>query len=327
MQDISFDDLIAPMPRAQFMDQVFDLTWVHISARDRDRFSELMSWPDLNGLLNLNVWTERTLGMVMDKSPIPAAAFCTSSADRNHNTVMRPDPIRVMDLCKAGASLVLNEIESLHPGIRHIANILQQTLGARVSANLYCSWAARQAFDAHYDRHDVFALHVIGQKNWHIYQGRAEQPLEHALFHNIPQADYDRQKGPIAGEITLQPGDLLYLPRGQFHDALAEAGPSVHLTFSCNAPNGLDWLNLLYEQAAQDPEFRKNLPFPMQNADTSNSSSDGDPLGRHLANLSNRFETMAREPGFIERLRGMRQFFGADLPPYRIMSEDEDNNT
>ena len=47
-------------------------------------------------------------------------------------------------------------------------------------------------------------------------------------------------KGRVAEEILMRPGDLLYLPRGQFHDALASTDASIHVTLSCAEPNGLD---------------------------------------------------------------------------------------
>jgi ribosomal protein L16 Arg81 hydroxylase len=317
--DLSFGDLISPMAPEQFHGEVFDKTWLHIEAKDRTRFDHLMSWQTLNDMLNMRVWTDRTITVVMDKTKLPHEAYCQSAQDRNHQAVLQPDPHQVMTWCQRGASLVLNEIETLSPPLRHLANIVQAALGAKVSLNLYCSWQAHQAFDAHYDRHDVFALQIIGQKRWHVYRGRANQPIEHAMFANILQDQYDQQKGAIQQDVVMRPGDLIYLPRGQFHDALAEVGPSIHLTLSCNAPNGLDWLTILFDQAAMDPDFRRNLPLPNMEP----SPSGPDPFAQHLNALAQKFAAMAQDPELVGQLQDMRRHFGTSLPAYEIMTKDD----
>ncbi len=50
-------------------------------------------------------------------------------------------------------------------------------------------------------------------------------------------------------------GDLLYLPRGRFHDALATEGPSIHISIAVSEPKGLDFINLVMDQAVADPLF------------------------------------------------------------------------
>jgi hypothetical protein len=58
----------------------------------------------------------------------------------------------------------------------------------------------------------------------------------------------------------MKPGDLLYLPRGWYHDALAEAPSSVHIAYGVHAPLGMDLMNILMERVLYEAEFRKPLP-------------------------------------------------------------------
>jgi ribosomal protein L16 Arg81 hydroxylase len=51
----------------------------------------------------------------------------------------------------------------------------------------------------------------------------------------------------------MQPGDLLYLPRGWYHDALAEAPASVHVAYGAHAPLGMDLMTILGERVLYDP--------------------------------------------------------------------------
>lgn len=302
----SFDRLIAPLGAQQFFEQYYDRRWLHQQG-DADRFAELMSWDALNRILSMNVWTQRTMEMSLDRQKLPPQAYCEPAMDRNHQQVLRPSKARVMDLVRRGASLVLNEVETLHPPIRGIVGAIETALGARASANVYCSWQHHQAFDSHFDRHDVFALQVLGEKRWNIYAGRAEHPIEHAMFHNVPQATYDQMKGQVAKQVTMRPGDLIYLPRGQFHDAIATDAASIHVTFSATAPNGLDWLTQLWNEAVALPEFRAYLPRV-------EGSQDQETMRLHLQGLLQKLSQAALSPEAVARITDMRRNYRM-LPP------------
>jgi len=310
----SFAELIAPLGAEEFLNDYHDRRWVHLEGAP-ERFADLMSWADLNRLLDMRVWTGRTFQMALDRQRVPAEAYCDPGVDRSHQQGLLPNARKVQELLQRGASLVLNEVETLHPRIQDVVAFLEQTLGAKSSANIYVSWQAHQAFDAHYDRHDVFALHVHGEKTWNIYQGRAEHPIEHPAFHNIPQSEYDRMKRGIDQQVTMRPGDLLYLPCGQFHDALAQSGASIHVTFSCSEPNGLDWLNALWQQAVFDPAFRAYMP-------RARGAGGEVELRAYIETLLNRLGGMALAPEALQRLQAMRQNFGMSQPRYDLPDRD-----
>jgi ribosomal protein L16 Arg81 hydroxylase len=43
----------------------------------------------------------------------------------------------------------------------------------------------------------------------------------------------------------MKPGDVLYLPRGQYHEALASSDASLHLSFGIGQPTGIDVISRL----------------------------------------------------------------------------------
>ncbi len=45
-----------------------------------------------------------------------------------------------------------------------------------------------------------------------------------------------------------------------FHDALAGTEASVHVTFGCNEPTGLDWRSYFWERAVADSRVRAYPP-------------------------------------------------------------------
>ncbi|WP_282605888.1 cupin domain-containing protein [Pelagibius sp. Alg239-R121] len=309
-QITSFRQLIDPLPPEKFFQDYCRQRPVHIAGRP-EKFGSVMNWDDLNRMLEMAVWTARSLQLSLDKQRIPPGAYCRNTVDRNQMQVLQPESEKIMDFLKRGASLLLNEIETLHPGVRSVLETIEAAHGGRGNANLYCSWKQRQAFDSHYDRHEVYALQIVGEKRWRVYEGRAENPIEHPAFMNVPQAEYDRMKGAVAEELVMRPGDLLYLPRGQFHDALASSDVSVHVTFSCSEPIGLEWLTKLWELAVKDPVFRADLP-------QCNDREGEERLRRHLDQLSERFQEIARGDEGMQRAVALRNGFTVRRPGFSL---------
>ena len=175
--------------------------------------------------------------------------------------MLQPNPERVRDFLRRGATMAANWIDHLSPTLTAFAHALEEGVVGKVQANLYTSSRRRQGLASHRDRHDVYAVHVEGTKTWHIYEGRAVQPIAHAICNTTRDED-EEAKGRLLMDVKMEPGDLLYLPRGQYHDALADEGGAMHIAFGVTYPVGLDVLSLLYERAVVDPLFRTNLPRP-----------------------------------------------------------------
>ncbi|HEY8611514.1 MAG TPA: cupin domain-containing protein, partial [Roseomonas sp.] len=91
-------------------------------------------------------------------------------------------------------------------------------------------------------------------------------------------------------------GDLLYLPRGWYHDALAEGPASVHVAYGVHAPIGLDLANMLAERALQDAIFRQ--PLPRQDGTAAAQFA----LTSRAAQLGQRLAELARDPQVLQVL-------------------------
>ncbi len=294
-----FAKLLEPLGAQTFFAEYYHRRPLHVAGATA-KAAAIFSWRALNDILAMDVWDPSTLQLVLDRQRIPPGAYSRNVLNRGQRQVMQPDSGKVLELLRRGASLVLNNIETLDAGVLAVAETIAKRLGAKVSANLYCSWQAHQAFDSHYDRHEVYALQIAGAKRWNIYEGRMDNPIEHPAYYGIPQAECDRLKGRVAAEVTMRPGDLLYLPRGQFHDALASSEASMHLTFGCSEPTGLDWLTRMWERAVGESAYRADLPL----ADTPQGAAD---LQGHLEDLVEQFRRVALDEHGIAAARDLRR--------------------
>jgi hypothetical protein len=58
----------------------------------------------------------------------------------------------------------------------------------------------------------------------------------------------------------VSPGDLVYVPRGQFHNARTVDGRSLHVTFGIEVPSGFDLAKRIVLELLADPVMRDYLP-------------------------------------------------------------------
>jgi bifunctional lysine-specific demethylase and histidyl-hydroxylase MINA len=289
LDGFGFADLLAPLGPEEFARDVQGKKPVHVPGASPDKFAFAMSWDLLNGLLDQSgLWTPQTLNLALDKTVLPVGDYTRDGVGRDG----RPMPVVDFDKVRAhiarGASLVLNEVETLTPGMKRIAEVLAREPGGKVQANLYCSWRQRQAFDVHFDTHDVFAMQIAGEKVWRIYQRHFKDPINHPAFKQIDQRAHEANKGALLMEVTMRPGDLIYIPRGFYHEALAETGATVHVSFSVVTMIGLDVISLLFEHAVRDEVFRATLP--------QSSVRGGAALDEYLMRLAGRLREILRDP-------------------------------
>ncbi len=257
----SFADLIAPVGEDVFFKDYHNQKPLHIKASAPDKLDDVMSWDVLSTLLNMTaIWSPQSLKLFLDTKPIPADQYCRQAIDRDTQQGLQPDAEKVKSWLRRGASIVANDIDTLTPGLISAANALENRLGGKVQSNLYCSWNQHQAFPTHFDTHDVFALHVAGEKVWRIYEGRLENPIANESFNGLSHEFHMENRGAVAEEITLKAGDVLYIPRGLYHDALASSDGCIHLSFGVTNIIGFDVMSLLFEKAMTEPLFRQNIP-------------------------------------------------------------------
>jgi ribosomal protein L16 Arg81 hydroxylase len=306
----SLAELLDPMTPETFCAEYLHKKPLHVRGHP-EKFASTLTWAELNRMLEMDVWTQQTLLLNLDTNSVPPAAYCVKAANRDHQPIMRPDPDKVQALMGRGATLGLNEIETLAPGILALVHTIQRELGAKSSVNLYYSQKEHKGFDAHSDRHDVFAVQIFGTKRWNLYEGQLDRPIEHTMFQNVPQMEYDRRKGKVAEVLEMNPGDLLYLPRGKFHDALTSGDLSVHLAVASNEPLGLDWLTQLWNLAVRDPEFRAVLPYP-------EGPSGEQALHDHLRRLHDRLGTIAFDDQSLRMARNLRGGYGLKRGRYHL---------
>lgn len=218
-------------------------------------FEALFGWPALNTLLHA---TYRTLvppyiGLFREGHGLAFETYSDLIVDRKNSPFRQVSLAKLQAACARGASLVINAIERIAPPLQALAHAFEDRLHGRAQFNLYFSATPVRCFQPHYDTQDVFVFQVEGRKRWEVWQGREPHPLPGAA-----QGCATAPQG-ASESFDLQRGQLLYLPRGTWHAAVASQEPSLHLTLGMHRPTRLDFLQWLAHEAAHDPAWRADL--------------------------------------------------------------------
>lgn len=257
---LTLDELLHPITPAEFMADYYGRKPLHIPAVAGGRRHELLTWDAWNYLLNQpGVWTAQSLRPMRDYIPVHPDQYCRTLQTVN-GPVSRPWMPKLNVFLSAGSSLVANEVHQLHPPLTRMAAVLGDAFAGGVGCNVYFSSQGIRAFGTHFDNHEVFAVHTGGEKVWNIYENRAENSAEVLPDNMETRRWFEQTRGALMTQVHMKPGDLLYIPRGWYHDALATAGPSLHATFSVNPLTGRALLSLLDRIGMQHALFRDWLP-------------------------------------------------------------------
>jgi ribosomal protein L16 Arg81 hydroxylase len=184
-----------------------------------------------------------------------------------------------------GASLVLQALHRTWPPLVEFGSELAAELGHPVQINAYITPSQNQGFGAHYDTHDVFVLQISGRKRWLIHRPVLIDPLPEQTWQRHREAVTARAAEAPLLELTLEPGDALYLPRGYLHAATALGELSIHLTVGVHPINRYSLIRQLLASAAADPELRRSLPLGLDLADPSVLAPELRRAARALTNL------------------------------------------
>lgn len=243
-----FSHLLGTVSPDEFRSRHYGQQLLHVPG-DAEKFRGLFGWGALNDLLNYLPFPEAANGLEL-------------VLDGTFNAVPE-SPVEVWRRCRAGETLLVKRLETQSPPVARFIRALASELGEKVSCNLYVSQTSVPGLGPHYDDHDVFVLQLEGTKSWSL--GKATCPW--------PTTALRERRGvagpppPLDRELTLERGDVLYVPRGCWHQVLARDEESMHLTVGLYSRMASDFLAWLNERLQEHPFFRRSAPLVFRGED------------------------------------------------------------
>ena len=153
---------------------------------------------------------------------------------------------------EAGATIVLQGLHLHWEPLAIFCRRLERELDHAAQANAYFTPRDSQGLAVHHDTHDVFVLQVDGEKRWLVYEPVWPLPLKNQRYKRELGSP-----GEVVHDVTLRPGDTLYLPRGWLHEAVTSKTDSLHVTVGINVYSWLDAFKAALKECAYDVAFRR----------------------------------------------------------------------
>jgi ribosomal protein L16 Arg81 hydroxylase len=245
---IDFDQVIAPMARAEFLRDYWDKSFVRIPGMP-GRFADLLRWDELNAILEQHRLMPPRLKLFQNGQAVDPQRFLTPTMFG----VPRLDAGGLAACLAQGATLILDDVQEIAPRVQALMHTFQDVMHTDTYANLYASWHGQNGFDLHWDPVPAFILQLVGRKRWQVFGPTRKHPLE-------GDEQSSRPTGAPLWDGILEDGDTLYIPRGWWHVAFPINEPSLHLTVSPTLPNGIDFLGWAIRKLRAQEDARANLP-------------------------------------------------------------------
>ncbi len=251
--------ILAPYAEDVFFATYWEKQPLHIRRqRQGGYFRDLLTLNSLNRMLSELLFRVDECKAARDGEIIPSSAYVAEAPMRVMERTA-PDYVntaRLLGLFAQGATLVFSQLSHKWHPLQVLKQALEKHLAATVVTNVFLTNRQSRGFSVHYDSHDIFVLQLHGAKRWSIYASPLALPLKSQAF-GIGSVE----KGSLIAEVILNAGDVLYLPRGYFHEARTMDTVSLHLTLGIHPYLWLDYLtDLLRRVGHQTVSLRESVP-------------------------------------------------------------------
>ncbi len=233
--------ILDPLTVEKFLADHYQKRALHISG-DRDRFASLFGWEALNGILNSSSQLHSGIRMSQGGKQFKPA-----------------DALDLIGSVQNGATLIVEHVDRHNLVLGDFLDRLSEEIGQETRFNMYLSYPENQGFNNHYDTQDFFILQVSGYKEWWIFPETTPSISFYQKSHGMTPPPSES----CYLHCTLEPGDVLYVPRGHWHYAIARKEPSMHLTLAVFVKTGIDFMKWLVDELTDYEEFRRALPIAL----------------------------------------------------------------
>ena len=236
-------DLLAPLGEAEFRAILGARQLLHQRGESPDRFNSLIDWEIFRGVLEKGEFARSKLQITRQGTGVLPAIYMSKG---------KVDPTSLAKVIASGASALMYSVDVHVPALGILCADIRSRIAERISATAIVTTGSGGALKRHFDDVDVVVLQVEGTKRWKIFAPSVVLVVKGTLAQQPPESD------SIFDEV-LQPGDLLFVPAGYWHQC--ENGPerSLHVSILFTPPVGLYAVQALVRRLREEDIFRTPL--------------------------------------------------------------------
>jgi ribosomal protein L16 Arg81 hydroxylase len=207
LDQLTLRSLLAPVSQEDFRAHYWEKRPLIVQRQNPDFYADLFTLSDFESAIM--------------RSP----AYVMTANEAKHKTA-KPVPglEKLLQDMRDGDTLALPQLNRHEPKLDRLCRQLSSELGHPSHTNLYLTPPHAKGFTPHWDYQEAFILQLWGSKRWNIERERR------SFRTGGDERDDDLELRADCDSVTLEPGDLIYIPRGFVHAVETGSQPSLHIT-------------------------------------------------------------------------------------------------
>jgi ribosomal protein L16 Arg81 hydroxylase len=250
----SLSDLLAPVPVEDFFASKWNCQSLLVRGSP-DKTRNLFSWDEVNRIICQHRLAPPQIRLSQERKSSDELAFIKRRFSSTGNPIYHVDIPLLYSLLRDGASLVLDAVDEMSSAVTDLCENVGRDLSCQLSVNAYATWGTEPGFGLHWDDHDLFVVQIEGSKRWKLYKPTRKFPLSKDTMQNPVPTEND-----LVWDEIVHPGDVIYIPRGHWHNVLGVGIPTLHLTCGFSNPSGIDYLSWLVDKMREIEVVRRDIP-------------------------------------------------------------------
>jgi ribosomal protein L16 Arg81 hydroxylase len=254
MINFTMGELLHPFSERVFLDRYLHRNFLHLPGSP-DKFHQLFSWDDLNRILEEHRLEPPLVMLRKEDNDIDPTEYLDYIRTPYENTLPIINVAKLASLMRDGATLSLHEMHWIHRPLSLLLGNLGRQFTGPCDVILFASFGNTRAIAPHEDGDDQFILQLAGRKYWQVYGPNEPNPIRKPIWHESTEP-----KRPPIWEGMLNAGDVLYMPRGWWHEVRSVNEPSLHLAVGLPVNTPMDLIHWALPVLAKQDVLRENLP-------------------------------------------------------------------
>lgn len=161
----------------------------------------------------------------------------------------------IYDYLRNGTTIIYNRINN-EPFADNLAKQVAQFARAQTIVSGYLAFGSDSSYGNHWDTRDVFAVQLVGKKHWTLSAPNFDMPLYMQQAKDMPHIPRP-EKADM--EVVLEAGDVLYIPRGWWHNPMPMGCETFHLAIGTFPPNGYNYMEWLMKKVPEIASLRQSF--------------------------------------------------------------------
>ena len=161
----------------------------------------------------------------------------------------------IYDYLRNGTTIIYNRINN-EPFADNLAKQVAQFARAQTIVSGYLAFGSDSSYGNHWDTRDVFAVQLVGKKHWTLSAPNFDMPLYMQQAKDMPHI---KPPQAIDMEVVLEAGDVLYIPRGWWHNPMPMGCETFHLAIGTFPPNGYNYMEWLMKKVPEIASLRQSF--------------------------------------------------------------------